>query len=384
MTALVPGSYWLNLIALNAMACGSAPGEVMRAAGPAAAALAGGASDQDPALREAWFEAWCDTARELATRGDAAVAAGQRLSAAASYRRACAAWLSAEWSLRLSDPRKVGTFDALRDCFRRLLPLDDAAGVALRIPFAGRELDACLFEAGDAGAPVVVHLNGTHSCMEWPVLSGTVEALRQRGIASLVLDHPGSGSARYHAGLGMNARSEEFGAAVLDVLDARQSAPGRRVGLLGVSMGGYHAARIGALDPRVSAVACWGALYRIPAWQIPGEAGAGDFPDLAAESEALTLYGAGSREALAVAMRAFTLEGVLGGLRCPLLVAHGALDAQVPVEQVELVTQGATSAARVDRLVFDRPGFGAMHASLDNLPLAREAIADWLAGALRG
>jgi alpha-beta hydrolase superfamily lysophospholipase len=381
VTTLVPGSYWLNLIALNALACGATAGETLRACASAIESLRAGASDQDPALREAWLAAWQHTGRALEMHGDNAAAAVRPQTASAAYWRACAAFLSAEWSLRLLDPRKVVAFEEMRTCFGKLVALDDGQAVALRVPCAGTELEALYFEAGD-DAPVVVHLNGTHSCMEWPYLSGTVAALRRRGLSSLLIDHPGSGSARYRAGLWMTARSEDFGHPLLDFLEACGPTRGRRVGLLGVSMGGYHAARIGALDPRVSAVACWGALFRLAPWQIPGEGSGAGMADLAAEAEARRLYAADSREALVNAMRAFTLDCMLEGLRCPLLLVHGAADAQVPVEQVDLVARAAVNAPRVDRLILAEPGLGAMHANLDNLPLAREALADWLAAEL--
>lgn len=378
MTTLVPGSYWLNLIALNALACGATAGETLRACAPAIESLRAGASDQDPALREAWLAAWQQTARALAMQGDAAAAAGRAHTASAAYWRAAAALQSAEWSLRLLDPRKPAAFEEMRACFLKLVALDDVGGIALRVPCAGTALDALYFGSGD-DAPVVVHLNGTHSCMEWPFLSGTVAALRRRGLSSLLVDHPGSGSARYRGGLWMTARSEDFGTPLLDFLEAWAPTRGQPMGLLGVSMGGYHAARIGAFDPRVSAVACWGALFRLAPWQIPGAGSDAGMADLAAQTEAQRLYAADSREALVEAMAAFTLDGVLDRLRCPLLLVHGAADAQVPVGQVDLVARAAVNAPRVDRLVLSEPGLGAMHANLDNLPLAREALADWLA-----
>lgn len=379
MTILVPGSYWLNLIALDALACGSTAGEVMRACTPAIEALCSGSSDQDPALREAWLDAWLATARELSARGDAAASAGRRRSASASYWRACAAWLSAEWSLRLLDPRKVAVFDEMRACFTKLVGLDPLGGVPVRVRSNDAELEGLYLQAAGERAPIVVHLNGTHSCMEWPYLSGTVDALRERGVSSLLIDHPGSGSARYHCGLWMTAHSEHFGSAILDFLGSWDRTRGRPVGVLGVSLGGYHAARVAALDRRVAAVACWGALYRLAPWQIPGEAASVAPVDLAGEAEALRLYAAASREELVRRMRAFTLDGVLANLRCPLLIVHGAHDAQVPVEQVELMAAAAIDAPRVDRVVLSEPGFGDMHANLDNLPLARDTVADWLA-----
>lgn len=378
MPALIPGSYWLNLIATNALACGSSIGEVMLAAGPASEAIRSGTSDQDPDLRERWFNTWLATARTLALRGDDSNQGRRIRSAQASYWRACTAYLSAEWSLRLLDPRKISVFDEMRTCFTKLVGCTSGASRWVQVPYQNKELKGVLFEAG-ARAPIIVHINGTHSCMEWPLLSGTVEALRQRGLASLVIDHPGSGYARYHDGLWMTGHSERFGAAIIDFLKRAELTGNRAVGILGVSMGGYHAPRIASFDSRVAAAVSWGALYRIPAWQIPrDDALDSDMPDLAAESESMRLFDACSRAELRVRMQEFSLEGALESVRCPLLIVHGARDGQVPVEQVAQVAAGASRAARVDTLIFGEEGFGDMHINLDNIALGRESIADWL------
>ena len=50
-------------------------------------------------------------------------------------------------------------------------------------------------------------------------------------------------------------------AAVLDVLCGRPDLDGARVGMLGVSLGGYYAARAAAFEPRVRALVVSGGCY---------------------------------------------------------------------------------------------------------------------------
>ena len=80
-----------------------------------------------------------------------------------------------------------------------------------------------------------------------------------RGLATFSLDGPGQGETGYSATIRPDFEAPL--AAALDVLCARRDLDGDRIGMLGVSLGGYYAARAAAFEPRVQAVVVSGGPY---------------------------------------------------------------------------------------------------------------------------
>jgi 2,6-dihydroxypseudooxynicotine hydrolase len=73
-----------------------------------------------------------------------------------------------------------------------------------------------------------------------------------RGLATLAFDGPGQGEAEYD--LPILPEYERPVAAVIDWIERRDDLDAARVGLWGVSLGGYYAPRAAAFEPRVKAV----------------------------------------------------------------------------------------------------------------------------------
>jgi Prolyl oligopeptidase family len=110
-------------------------------------------------------------------------------------------------------------------------------------------------------APILVQINGLDSTKEMIYRVGGPHALAKRGIASLVIDQPGTGEApRLHE---MHAvyNSEAWAGAVVDYLETRDDIDPRRIGLHGVSLGGYYCPRAVAFEPRFALGVVWGANH---------------------------------------------------------------------------------------------------------------------------
>jgi dipeptidyl aminopeptidase/acylaminoacyl peptidase len=85
----------------------------------------------------------------------------------------------------------------------------------------------------------------------------TEQLFLDRGLATFTLDGPGQGEAEYD--LPIRPDWEIPGAAVIDVVEARPEIDGERIGVWGVSLGGYYAPRVASGDKRVRAcVLCRG------------------------------------------------------------------------------------------------------------------------------
>ena len=155
-----------------------------------------------------------------------------------------------------------------------------------------------------------------------------------RGMATLSLDGPGQGETGYHTVI--HPDYEVGPTAMLDHLAGRGDLDLQRVGVVGVSLGGYYAPRTAAFEPRIKAVCAIGGPY--------------DFGEFFAERPAISretfLHHSGTdtlEAAQAVASR-LSLAGVAERIAQPFLVIFGKLDRLVPYQQAERVAAEAPNA----------------------------------------
>src|SRR5215468_12643798 len=210
----------------------------------------------------------------------------------------------------------------------RGLELLDPAAERIEIPFGGASLAGNLRRPPGADRPpLVLLIAGLDSTKE--EFFAVENTFLSRGLATFSLDGPGQGeSART---VKIRPDFEAPVAAVLDVLCERPDLDGTRVGMLGVSLGGYYAARAAAFEPRVRAVVVSGGPYDFGAL-IRGRP---------PHSLATFAYGCGaasSEEAYEFAGR-MTLAGVLHRLSQPMVVVFGKRDRLVPWQQAAQVAR---------------------------------------------
>ena len=83
----------------------------------------------------------------------------------------------------------------------------------------------------------------------------------KRGVSSLVVDQPGTGEALRLHGLTARFDSEHWASRVVDWLETRDDVDAARIGLEGVSLGGYYCPRAVAFEPRFACGVVWGANH---------------------------------------------------------------------------------------------------------------------------
>jgi 2,6-dihydroxypseudooxynicotine hydrolase len=181
-------------------------------------------------------------------------------------------------------------------------------------------------------------------------------------MATFSLDGPGQGETGYSATIRPDFEAPV--AAALDVLCARRDLDGERVGMLGVSLGGYYAARAAAFEPRIRAVVVSGGPYDYGAL----------IRDRPAHSLATFARNSGTTTAEATYEFAnrITLAGVLCRLTQPMVVVFGKRDRLVPWQQAIRVAQEAPHA---DLWMFEEGNHVCMNLTYRWRPQA----ADWLA-----
>jgi 2,6-dihydroxypseudooxynicotine hydrolase len=314
---------------------------------------------------EDWLGAWCANgdahaalAADAAGRGWDQTAGEAWIRAALSYHFGKFVWMLDLARHDLAADRAVAAMASAH----RLL---DPAAERIEIPFGGAAMAGHLRRpAGITRPPLVLLIAGLDSTKEEFFAAENV--FLARGMATFSLDGPGQGEAA--RALRIRPDFEAPVAAVLDVLCERPDLDGTRVGMLGVSLGGYYAARAAAFEPRVRAVVVSGGPYDFGAL-IRGRP---------PHSLATFAYGCGagsSEEAYEFAER-MTLAGVAERITQPMVVVFGKRDRLVPWQQAARVAQEARDA---QLWMFDEGN----HVCMNIIYRWRPQAADWLAAQLR-
>jgi 2,6-dihydroxypseudooxynicotine hydrolase len=210
------------------------------------------------------------------------------------------------------------------ECRRLALPHLSPPGERVEIPFEGRHLSGILRKpAGVVRPPVMIMCCGLDSAKEE---TEAYEApFLARGIAILVFDGPGQGEAEYDWPIRGNY--ETAVAAVCDYIAARADLDAARIGVWGVSLGGYYAPRAAAFEPRIGACVALSGPYDMGAhWD--------SLPDLTREALRVRSHARTPEEGRANAST-LSLAGVAERIACPLYVVAGKLDRVIPWRDAE-------------------------------------------------
>jgi pimeloyl-ACP methyl ester carboxylesterase len=335
----------------------------------------------DPnADNQAWFSAWSELGDRLVASARAHRDAGQLLSASECDLQAAGAYIAAERVLEVEDAEKIPAYERYLDAFGRGIG-DGAGGVEqLSVPFEGGSLPALFVPAcTNRAAPALVLVNGLDGTKELIYLWARA-AFAQRGVALLLVDQPGVGGALRHGGLTCRHDSETYVGAAVDVLERRADVDGDRIGVIGISLGGYYAPRAAAFEERLKCCIAWGALWDLSA--VLGHMIQAGSNSVKLGSHVPWVMGERDPEALRAKVARFALEDVVERIRCPLLIVHGDRDRQVEVWQARRTHERAVNAARRDLRIFTAEEGGCEHVQLDNMGVGTRVMADWAAEVL--
>ncbi len=375
-----PGNYrWSAALAL---VLGSAPygGAELGEVDEVGRSLAGRVGDD-----EAWFSAWVAMGEGVRARADAAAAAGRNLTAAAGYLRSASYFHIGERFRLPKDTAALGAAQAGVDSFGRWAALTDGPPVErVEVPFEGTHLPAYLTAppraGGSAPVPCVVFFDGLDITKELQYVRGVAELVR-RDVACLVVDGPGNGEAIRVRGLPLRPDYEAAGSAALDFLAGRPEIDSARVGVMGISLGGYYAARCASREHRFAACVCWGAIWDYRAiWERRIAESFGGAMSVAGDHICWVLGCDRFDEALG-RLEAYALDGVVQDMECPCLVLHGERDEQIPLAHAEALVRAVGSPDKELRVFGEQVG-GATHCQNDRLTAATTAYADWFADRL--
>jgi len=371
-----PDNYVWNLSAGIALAAGGLIGEVDRACRPLRDLKT---ADEDEATH-AFFQSWCAVADGLVELAEADEKRHRHRSAGHKYGRAAVYYQTAErMQARSYQPRQTAYRKAL-DTFARYLELTGQPAERVEIPYGQASLPGILVRPDrPRPAPCVLFFNGLDSTKEQIYGTGTAGELCRRGIATLMVDTPGAGEALRLRGLTATPETEQWAAACIDYLAARPDTDQSMVGMLAWSLGGYYGPRATAFEHRIRFGVAWGANYDWGQVQLQRLKNQGSRPVPHYWEHVQWVWGCRDlEEFLALAPR-ITLRGILDQITVPFLVVHGEHDRQIPVRYAHDLFNDLVNSPKPELKIFTEREGGVEHCSIDNLPVVRDYICDWIA-----
>ncbi len=379
-----PTNYVWNLSVDLAIEMGARIGEIEAMCAP----LQEAAKAPDAAGTRAFRETWVRMADQLCALAEEDQARGRGLSAGEKLRRASSYLITAERLQAHDSPGRRALYERELALFLEGSRLLGDAVQRVEIPYEGQHLSALYLPAeglqSGQRAPLLVQVNGLDSTKEMKHLVGLPAWLARRGVSSLVVDQPGTGEAlRLH---GMTARfdSEHWASRVVDWLETRADVDPARIGMEGVSLGGYYCPRAVAFEPRFAAGVCWGANHDWRDVQKRRLEKEGDFPVPHYWAHVCWVWGARDIEDFMRIAENVHLDGVVEKIRVPFLVTHGEKDSQIPLKWAQRTYEQLIHSPKRELKVFTEREGGVQHASFDNSINAGHYIADWVAETLGG
>jgi 2,6-dihydroxypseudooxynicotine hydrolase len=251
-------------------------------------------------------------------------------------------------------------------CRNDALPYLRPAGERIEIPYEGRTLPGILRKpAGVERPPVLAMALGLDSHKEESDVHE--QPYLARGIATLVFEGPGQGESQYD--LAIRGDYEVPFAAVLDYIERRPDLDRARIGVWGVSLGGYYAPRLCAFDKRPKACIALGGPFD---WQACFDR----LPELTRETFRVRSKSASTEEARRKA-GTLSLAGVAKNITCPIYIMNGRNDTLLPAADAERLAREVSGPA-VLNIVDD-----GNHVATNRAYLWRAPSADWLVQQLR-
>ncbi|WP_448334569.1 alpha/beta hydrolase family protein [Bellilinea sp.] len=346
--------------------------------------------DGDP---DSWYSAWVEIARQVESQATQALEKGHRVSAREAYLRAFSYYQMGAIFIRPRDQRLRETWQKAQWCFRQAaaqftLPIEQ-----IRIPFEGKSLPGYFLHGNDGNkkTPTLIMIGGGETCAEelyfWVGPAGI-----RREYHVLMVDLPGQGSTPFD-GLFFRVDSEAPIKAVVDYALTRPEVDPERLGLFGISGGGYMVSRAVTFEKRIKACAASAPIidvYRLAMAEIPpalqkAPGFVGDtlvklaglqspLPVIAVEKFCWQAGVSKLSEALEMARQARVER--IDEISCPVLCMVGEGESEEQMAQAREF-YNALKCPKEFRLFTAADGADA-HCQINNLSLMQQVVFDWL------
>ncbi|MBN27819.1 MAG: alpha/beta hydrolase [Alteromonadaceae bacterium] len=369
-------NYIWNLQVNLALVCGGNHGEVDVACRPIIEAAAAGGDAGTAKL----FDSWIAVADQVCKNAEADEAEGYLLSAGTKYGRAFGYYLSAERMQSRDYAPRWAAYDKGLALYKKYVECSGLHVDFIDIPYEGSSYPAIFVHDGSGEPrPALVSCNGLDSMKEQVMMAGHgIENLR-RGINTLLIDQPGTGEALRKRGLPAVYDTERWATPAWEYLASRSDVIANKIGMFGLSLGGYYAPRAAANEPRFALCAVMGANHVWGERQKQRLEKDGENPVPHYWDHVMWVWGKDNMEDFMAYMPNVTLDGQIEKLKMPFLVTHGAGDRQIPLHNAHRSYDQAVNSSKRHLRIFDEADFEIEHCGADNGTVMRDYIADWCA-----
>jgi pimeloyl-ACP methyl ester carboxylesterase len=286
-----------------------------------------------------WYEEWKRVAEINEEIAEGYAAQGLNVSANQFYLRAFRFH-------RASIVYQEDTDDTMMPGYMKMREMFDKAWQMQRPPFErvtvnvdGNELDGFFRRPGGPPGtrfPTAIFYLGADSMAESTILgSGSYTS---RGLAVLVVDLPGQGAAKRLKNLYMPPDTERFVSDLVDYLETRPDVDAERIGLRGISLGGYSAPRAASGEPRIKAV--WTSAGSHDVLRDLFEF----YPPI--QDRVRWIIGARDLADTRRKLRDYTVEDVARNIECPMLIGYGPTDRIMDPEGAFRLYEAAVNSDR--------------------------------------
>ena len=308
-----------------------------------------------------WLTEWANTAHGYEELAHEAESRGHALTAAEAWRRAALCWHFGKFVF-MEDPDLARTAQRrLAEDYQKGMWALEPPAERVEIPYGNIRMAALLrLPAGVERPPVVIMLPGLDSTKE--EIQTTADYFLRRGLATLAVDGPGQGETEEW--LHIEPAYEHASQAVMEWIAGSDTLDHDRVGVFGVSLGGYYSLRTAAFVPGIKAAVDLAGIYSMAEhWDERPPMTRATFTRRSGASDE-----AGGRER----SQAMTLADATQHVRCPLLIVHGTRDTIVPFSDAERIHAEIPTS---ELAAFE----GSNHGCTDRVFASRSLMADWLA-----
>jgi 2,6-dihydroxypseudooxynicotine hydrolase len=313
-----------------------------------------------------WCAVWSQRGSVHEGLGRDALAAGYARSAAGHLTRAALCYHFGKFMFVHKPVEMRRAHEKVVECRNLALPHLDPPAERVAIPYEGKTLFGILRKPNDIErAAVVIMCVGLDSTKE--ELDVYENIFLERGMATLAFDGPGQGEGEYD--LPIRGDYEVPVKAVIDYIETRSDLDPDRIGIMGVSLGGYYSARAAAFDKRIAACLSFSGPY---SWLeiFDGR------NELSREAFRVRSHSRTMEEAREKA-KTLTLEASAMNITCPIYIVAGELDRLTPPANAERIA-AEVSGPKVLQIVK-----GGNHVVNNRRYAYQTQAADWMAQQLR-
>jgi len=334
---------------------------------------------EDIGNSEIWFREWKKISDFVFDYAKRELESGHVETASGALIRSAVYLYTAEQLIPPDDPRKFESYKKVTSRFYDGMKLRIDEFEKIEIPYEEGPLYSFWIppDTKNENYPVVVFFDGADACKEITTLWAGLD-LRSRGIGCLCIDGPGQGETLRLGKIPSRYDYEVPATAAYNYVSSMKNVHPERIGIMGMSMGGYYAPRAAAFEKRYAACVAWGCSVDIHEVVVRRRKilEAGGTETSAHMWQLPFLMGCDDVDSAIEKSKKYNLTGIASKITMPILILNGIEDTIAPIEMAYRLFEECSSIDKQLK-IFSVDNGGSQHCIVDNLGLASNYIADW-------